>query len=325
MSGAAGSTVVSEATAGQPARRVSRRRLAELSARLGLADFDILGLLGQHRFLTTGHVAGLVFGGAASRLAGVRAAQRALRKLESQGSVTMLPRRVGGYGGGAAQSVWRLTEAGHRLLRLQAQGGEGRDRLGGIDGGGRRRVRFVEPSAQFLAHTLRVADIRLVFERLETDSGGKAELSQVQTEPECWRNWVGPHGAPMTLRPDLYVETTSDEYMDCWFVEVDMGTEHLPAVARKARAYEAYRLCGREQAARGVFPLVLWVTPDERRAEAIMAAIDSDPGCDVRPHRAACFDWLAELLAGGGQVTGLPGVNGDQEGDRQSSKERRNL
>jgi hypothetical protein len=180
-------------------------------------------------------------------------------------------------------------------LQLQAQAGASRNRVGG--GAAKPRVRFAEPSTQFLTHTLRVADVRLVFERLGAMSGGKVELSLVQAEPSCWRSWVGPHGAPMTLRPDLYVETASGEYLDCWFVEADLGTEHLSAIVRKARVYEAYRLCGREQAARGVFPLVLWVTPDQRRADAILTAVRDDTTCDSRLHRAIGIDGLEDYLA----------------------------
>jgi hypothetical protein len=288
---------MSDPNSRRPVQRLSRRRLIELSAQLTVADFDTLGLLGVHRLLTTGHIAGLMYGEASTRLAGDRAAQRALRKLEHEGVVVGLPRRVGGYGGGATQAVWRLTEAGQRLLRLQAQGGAG---YGQVDGdAGRPRIRLAEPSPQFLAHTLRVADVRLAFERLRETTDGKAELSLVQTEPSCWRRWTGPHGTPATLRPDLYAETVSSEFVDCWFIEADLGTEHLPVVVRKAKVYEAYRRSGREQAARGVFPLVLWVTPDTRRAEAILFAIRGDPGCDGRAHRAVSFDQLSDVLANG--------------------------
>ena len=226
----------------EPRQRVSRRQLVELSARLTLADLDTLGLLATHRFLATSHVAGLVFGSAASQLAGVRAAQRALRKLEQAGLVAALPRRVGGHSGGAAQSVWRLTEAGHRLLRFQTKLGSADDALGGEVG---TRTRFTEPSPQFLAHTLRVADIRLVLERLDASAGESGGLSLVQTEPACWRTWVGPFGQSLTLRPDLYAEITAGQYIDLWFIETDMGSEHLPAIVRKAKVYEAYRASGR--------------------------------------------------------------------------------
>jgi hypothetical protein len=226
----------------------------------------------------------------------VRAAQRALRKLESQHLVAVLPRRVGGYGGGAAQSVWHLTEAGRRLLRHRP-GSSGSSGSLAASGEGWRRVRFSEPSPQFLAHTLRVADICLVLEQLGAASGGELGLAAVQTEPECWRVFTGPYGALSALRPDLYAEVASLEFLDCWFIEADMATEHLPAIVRKARVYEAYRALGREQAVRGVFPLVLWVTPDGRRAEAIMRAIGQDSVCDVRAHQAVAMAGLAARLA----------------------------
>jgi hypothetical protein len=208
--------------------------------------------------------------------------------------VARLPRRVGVWGGGAAGGVWRLTEAGHRLRRLPVEPHPQETN----NGTSNRRARFTEPSPQFLAHTLRVADIRLALEQLTVASEGRVELTTVQTEPTCWRSWTGPYGAPATLRPDLYAETTSGDYLDCWFIEADMGTEHLTAIVKKARAYQAYWRSGREQAALGVFPLVVWVTPDERRAQAIAGAVAGDTGCDNRLHRAAPFERLVEAVTG---------------------------
>ena len=276
-------TPAEEKIDGNPVR-ISRRRLYDLRASLTPSDLDVLALLGEHRFLTSRHVASLAHADAATPLAGNRSAQRQLRKLSDLRLVGYLPRRVGGWGGGQAQTVWHLAEGGYRLLDF--------DNPRDIEVTSSRR-RFREPSPQFLAHTLRIADIRVICEQ---PSPGQ-EVGLIQAEPECWRDWTSAYGAPLVLKPDLYVELADHDYDYYYFMEADLGSEHMPTVARKAAVYQTYRDTGREQARLGgVFPLVLWVTPDQRRADQIMSVIRADPTCDERLHQAVAITDLAEYL-----------------------------
>src|SRR3954451_15282892 len=50
------------------------------------------------------------------------------------------------------------------------------------------------------------------------------------------------------------------------FVELDRGSEHSPALVRKLRQYELAYRSGAVEAQAGVFPRVVWLVPDERRA-----------------------------------------------------------
>ena len=56
------------------------------------------------------------------------------------------------------------------------------------------------------------------------------------------------------------------------FIEVDCGTEHAPALLRKADLYQRHFQSGREQAEHDVFPLVLWLVPDAARAAQLERA-----------------------------------------------------
>ena len=69
------------------------------------------------------------------------------------------------------------------------------------------------------------------------------------------------------LRPDLFVSLGVGDFEHRWFCEVDRGTEHLPAILRKCRQYEAYYATGAEQRDHGVFPRACWIVPDQRRAD----------------------------------------------------------
>lgn len=275
-------------------RRISRQQLIRTSSELGIEDHLAVTLIKEHRFLTAAHVAGIVYVGATSPLAAVRAAQRQLRKLERLGLAARLPGRTGGTGGGATRDVWHLSEAGHRLADPRGQDTP------------RPRHRPAQPSTAFLAHALMVADIRLALEQLDRQdaaTGQRVELAAVQTEPDCWRPWTGAYGARHTLKPDLRAETTTSNpadpgvaYDDHWFIEADLDTEHLPTILRKARTYDEYRATGQEQAENGVFPLVLWVTHSQHRADNIIAAIQGDPATDRRLHHATPLAELGTFL-----------------------------
>lgn len=272
--------------------RVSRFRLSQLQSNLAVRDMELLILLRDHRFLTSRHVTTLIHTNAATILAGFRAAQRQLRKLCEWRLVNHLPRRIGGWQSGQAQTVWYLTEVGHRLLALQITGGDTAQTESSL------RHRFREPSQQFLAHILRIADIRVVLEQVSRTSDSK-RATLVQTEPTCWRDWTGAYGVSRTLKPDLYTELTDQEYDYFYFIEADMGTEHTPVIVRKAAVYQAYKNSGYEQAQHGgIFPLVLWVTPDQRRADAILATIRADPTLETHLHQTVSISDLSRYICG---------------------------
>jgi hypothetical protein len=83
--------------------------------------------------------------------------------------------------------------------------------------------------------------------------------------------------ARQVLKPDAYLllATTTREF--AWFIEQDMATEALPTVAAKALRYHDYYRTGTEQAERGLFPRVLWIVPDTRRAEQVTEALKRLP------------------------------------------------
>jgi hypothetical protein len=185
---------------------------------------------------------------------------------------------VGGVRAGSASFVYALGPVGGRLL----------------DGQGRR---LVEPSAIFLTHTLAVAQAHV--ELVQAAHDRRLELLTVDVEPRCWRRYVGSGGAREVLRPDLYVVTGSGDFEDCWFVEIDCGTESPLALRRKCRAYEAYWRSGREQDAHGTFPLVVWIAPDERRAQQLRRVISGTRGLKRDLFRVTIASQLVSVLAGG--------------------------
>jgi hypothetical protein len=124
------------------------------------------------------------------------------------------------------------------------------------------------------------------------------ELLTHQTEPACWRPYLGPHGALETLKPDFYAVTASGEFEDSWFIEVDRGTESLPTLLGKCRQYQRYWQTGREQAERGVFPAVLWVVPDDARARVLVRGIRQAYGADQELFRVTTAAGFTTAVVG---------------------------
>ncbi len=244
--------------------RLGRRGWARLRTELGARDIGVLHDVDRFRLLTSRQLELLHFADSATPLTAARTARRVLRRLTAAGLLHRLERRVGGPYGGSSGYVYALTDAGSRLLD-EGEGGE------------RPRRRLREPSLPFLRHTLAIAELYvelLVQERLRADMA----LLDVQTEPACWRLWARLDGASEVLRPDLYLALGVGDDELRWFVEVDLASEHLPTLKRKCRAYQAYYDSGVEQMREGVFPRVLWVAPDERRAAQIERLVDQERG-----------------------------------------------
>ncbi len=192
-----------------------------------------------------------------SAASAARAARRCLEMLARERLLVRLQRRVGGARAGSSSYIYVLGPVGHRLLELRGP-----------------RPRYREPSTSFIDHTLAVT--QLVVNLTLATRNNDVDLLVCQPEPRCWRSFSW-RGAPTSLKPDLFVSLGIGDFEHRWFCEVDNGTEHIPAVVKKCRQYEAYYRSGHEQADHGVFPRVCWLVRDEKRAEHLRKAIDKDP------------------------------------------------
>jgi hypothetical protein len=264
-------------------RRTGRRQLQDVLPELGQREWAILDSLQAHPFLTTTHLQTLHFFDHATPETATRIARRVLRRLSEQRVIEALDRRVGGIRAGSASFVWRIGPVGDRLLQQAA--GEG------------IRRRRKEPSSYYLAHRLAIADAHLAL--ITAARQGRFELASVETEPRCWRSYLGPHGGQDTLKPDLFVATAVGEYEDRWFIEVDRGTESIPTLIRKCAQYETYRRTGSEQQREGIFPLVVWQLPNQARIEKLRAALRASRRLDPSLYRLTTPDQLVAVIEGG--------------------------
>lgn len=258
----------------------SAYKIHELSRHLTPRDLAVLRSLEKFRLLTTGQIRRLHFTEHISTSSGARTTVRVLGRVEGHGLITRLSRRIGGFDKGSAANVWQLTATGERLLRT-------------LDGDPTRR-RFVEPSEPFTLHTVAVAEqaIRVI----EASRSGGFEALNLETEPDCWRSWVGRAGTEEWVKPDLFVVTANATYESHSFVEIDRDTEHLPAVIRKCQTYQRYWSTGIEQARAELYPAVVWVVPSAGRAERIGAAIRGEPSLNNDLFHVVTTDEALDVL-----------------------------
>lgn len=243
----------------------------------------LLALVAAHRFATTTQLARLTAPEYASPASALRQTQRHLASLAQQHLLTSLERRVGGWQGGSAVTVWAATTRGQRLVA--ADEGEGEVP---------RRQRPREVSTTFLDHLLAITEVRTSIEeavRQEADTEAMVAL-----EPECWRTALSPSGQVQVLRPDLAVTITSPAYEDRYLVEVDRATENPGRVIATCWRYQEHQA----QAGDGdVFPLVVWLVPTDRRRHRLERAIAHSTGLLGELFRVIRLDQLPTLIHGG--------------------------
>lgn len=263
---------------------MTTRNVADLLLRLSERDLAVLESIHDHRLLTTALIRRLHFRHGqhqrhTTQTAASGATMRVLLRLEAHGLVVRLTRRIGGVRAGSSGIVWQLGATGERLLRT-------------LHGESNRR-RYLEPSRAFVAHTLAAAELAVWLREL----GRRAlDLVTLETEPACWRSFVAPHGARAWLKPDLFAITANGDYEDHWFIEADRATEHPGVVTRKALVYQRYAATGVHQAEHGLFPAVLWVVPDDRRKQALEAALPRERPPEPRLFRVTTFDHFAACI-----------------------------
>jgi hypothetical protein len=193
---------------------------------------------------------------------GRRLARHHLAKLTELRIVARLDRRVGGVRAGSDGYTYVLDVAGLRLVADNTTSN--------------RKRRPSTPGDRFLAHALAITDAFVTVRELEARTN--AELLAFQAEPSSWRSVDGTPG-PQTIKPDAFLLLADDAWEHRWFLEIDRATEHRPVILRKANDYIAYWRSGTEQRLHDIFPKVLWIAPDDKRADDLadwLSTVDAD-------------------------------------------------
>lgn len=263
---------------------ISPARLTQLAGDLPARYTTALLHLAPVRVLTGAHLDQLLAEPDTTPETTARIRRRIMTRLTELGLVMILQRRVGGVRAGSTGHIYTLTPAGYRFLAIiQGQLCPPRSRPSAT------------PSALFLSHTLAVSNI---YVQLITTSRDHNDLWLVRfvIEPACWQATAGGG----YLKPDAYCVLSTATHQDCWWLEIDQATEHLPRIARKCRDYLDFLThggLGPDQ----VPPRVLFTTPDTDRRNALQKMITTlSKHCDrmisVTTHSDAAQFLITELL-----------------------------
>lgn len=187
-----------------------------------------------------------------------RLTRRRLARLRQAGQVERLVDRSRDRRTGAQGYLHRLTAAGARIA-------------GSAGGPGVRQRRSWRPSTAFLEHRLAITDVWVALAAAERRK--LLRLQAFQSEPDSWPLT----GSDSDVRPDAAARLVAGGFEVSWFIEVDRGTQSPRVIARKCQAYRRWELVGDVQRRRGVFPGVVFVAPDQRRAAALWAVIVRQP------------------------------------------------
>jgi hypothetical protein len=179
--------------------------------------------------------------------------RRVLGRLVEARVLATLERRIGGIRAGSSGLVFALDTCGKRLLASEG-----------------RAIRTRTPSARHVRHVLAVS--QLYVDLVELAGAGRIALEQFAAEPASW--W--PDGRDGWMKPDAHVLVANNEHRDHWWVEVDLATEHGPALKRKLATYLDFYDRG-QFGPGGIVPWVLVSVPDAKRFSEVVRLIRRMP------------------------------------------------
>ena len=264
---------------------VTAEQLARVAETLSERDWLIVQTMACVKVATARQLERLHFDSDGSASASARHRRRVLARLVDLRVLARLDRRIGGVRAGSAGFVYGFDVVGQRLPGFQR-------------GDGISWRRPWTPGISFLQHRLAITELYVWL--VEAERTGMGELLDFVAEPDCWRSFSGPGGGRVVLKPDAFVRVAAEGYEYVWFVEVDRGAESRPTLKAKCQRYIAYWLSGREDTRNAVFPAVIWLVPNGRRADALAEVLDQLPPDSRVLFRIGLFDQAVGILHGRG-------------------------
>jgi hypothetical protein len=264
-------------------QRIRQTHVEWVCLRMNDRDFAILETVNRLRLTTSLQLERLHFSTLANPHSRSVARGRVLQRLVNWGILAPLPRRIGGAGHGSTPLVLAIDSTGRRLLAT-------RQNRAGLS----PQVRFPgPPGIRTVQHTLAVAELYTGL--VEQTRGTAMALRAFETEPACW--W--PDGLRGYLKPDAFAILRQPKRRDFWWIEMDMATESLATIRRKALTYLDFLKRGQE-GPRKVMPWVIFAAPDEKRAALIRQVIEPLPsdheGLLRATTHARCAAYMTEVL-----------------------------
>jgi Replication-relaxation len=258
---------------------ITPNRLYSISHQLSDQDWTILRFVSTVRLTSGTQLTRAFWHTSDLSSSAARTARRRLAQLRRWRVLDAIPRRVGGVRAGSSSLTYTVGATGVKLLERR----------------GETAKRLEEPGALYVAHVL---DCTETLVRLgEAHRNGELDLIQAQSEPDCWRPFLGPGLRRIMLKPDLFVRIGVGDQEDRWMIEVDRATASRGALRAKCARYLAHYRTGTEQRDHGTYPRVLWTVPDTRRQEQLQELIDHQADEARRLFTVRLFDQAVPFIA----------------------------
>lgn len=225
-------------------------------------DLQVLRAVGRFGQLSSLHIKAILFHDVSAT-----PWKRALLRLSSDDLLRRIERRIpGGRGGGSAQYVYQLGSVGWSVIH-----------------GSRYR-----PARAVSYHSLAVADVFCTLLALSRD--GTIRLVHDQIEGEARHDIEGE-----VFQPDLLItyDHLGKRVRRTLAIEVDMGTQKPNVIRAKITTYLRAKQLDRGRQF-PVYPDVLFVTMDERRASDLRTIIKQYNGAEI--FSVITFEELPEAL-----------------------------
>jgi hypothetical protein len=230
-----------------PSPPPSRIRSRQIALNITEREWLVIETLNRFRMATGEQIQRLHFAHLHGKDSARKARINTLKRLRDARVVMSFPRRIAGHSRGSVPHIWALDKVGWRLIRQRS----------GLPEGERFR-RPHRPGMLLEMHVIAVAEFYVrVVEASRRDAFTIAEFA---AEPACW--WRDSSG--MLLKPDAYLALRGPGYIDHWWIEVDLDTEHMPAIERQISAYLAFARRG-EPGPNDSLPGVLFVAKTPKR------------------------------------------------------------
>jgi hypothetical protein len=113
-----------------------------------------------------------------------------------------------------------------------------------------------------------VAIAELYVQIVEVSRRDGFTIDEFAVEPACW--WRDSSGT--RLKPDAYLALRGPGYIDHWWIEMDLDTEHMPVIERQISAYLKFARRG-EPGPNNTIPGVLVVAPTPERCAKLKDAV----------------------------------------------------
>lgn len=254
--------------------------LSLIRSKLSPLELSILSALMLRGVMLTSHLATICLGEHTPTTE--RRIQRFGEKLEKMKALKRRAISRVHSAGGTKALLWQLTKLGLKLAitdkRLLSE---------------KLRYYSDDTGIATMRHTLDINDLEIkLLETQNSNIGFKVE--SIEREPYCWRKFSG-----ISLKSDMLTSTNYNDKTANWFIELDRGTVRPARIIDKCLLYRDYIIATYQTEWKSGVPAVLWVVPDQLRAQRLKAHVGAAVGQFAPLFRfVTAPDFLPEILGG---------------------------